>query len=153
VNNNPVRYNDPTGHRIDDGCDGESGGCTLSQSQKNQDAQDAAMAEAERAKYLCQTGNENYCPYVVLHPWETAFFVFGTIGSLASLEYLLFGGGLTGDAAVSLLARFGTHNAESSIVSLGGYGPGGYIEVAKAAGNGYTYFSLPNLVYKAAIEF
>ncbi len=61
TSNNPVRYTDPTGHRLDDGCSGESGGCTLSQRQKEIDAQNQAMAEAERDKYRCAAGNANYC--------------------------------------------------------------------------------------------
>ncbi|MBI4738406.1 hypothetical protein HY772_02385 [Candidatus Woesearchaeota archaeon] len=66
ANNNPVRYTDPSGHRVDDGCSGESGGCTLSEYQKWKDAQDQAMAEAARDKYRCAAGNYSYCSTVDL---------------------------------------------------------------------------------------
>jgi hypothetical protein len=46
---------------VDDGCSSEIGGCALSEYQKWKDAQDAAMAKAERDKYRCAAGNRNYC--------------------------------------------------------------------------------------------
>lgn len=61
VLNNPSRYTDPTGHRVDDGCGGDSGGCTLSQYQKDQDAQKLASLEKESKKRKCDAGNYDYC--------------------------------------------------------------------------------------------
>jgi RHS repeat-associated protein len=39
VNNNPLRYSDPSGHLVDDGCRGDKGGCSVTQYQKDLDAQ------------------------------------------------------------------------------------------------------------------
>jgi RHS repeat-associated protein len=59
VSNNPIRYNDPTGHMMDDGCRTE--GCSLTQYQKEQDAQKLALLEKESYKRKCKGGNKNYC--------------------------------------------------------------------------------------------
>ena len=59
VLNNPIRYTDPTGHRIDDGCRTE--GCNLTQYQKTLDAQKLAKLEKESQKRKCDGGNYNYC--------------------------------------------------------------------------------------------
>jgi len=108
-------------------------------------------AETERTQ--CEGGNKLHCSYAENHPFETATFVVSSLTFAGAADYIFFGGGLTGDSAVSLLTKLGTHNAESSIVSLGSYdslGEAGYIEVANAYNNQYTYFQLPKLVYKVA---
>lgn len=61
VNNNPVRYNDPAGHMITDGCSGDSEGCSITQYQKDLDAQKLALLQAEAAKRQCDAGNYSYC--------------------------------------------------------------------------------------------
>jgi RHS repeat-associated protein len=75
VNNNPVRYTDITGQRIDDGCQTE--GCSLTQYQKEQDAQKLALLENESNKRKCEAGNDAYCSTALRHPLETITFVGG----------------------------------------------------------------------------
>ena len=59
VNNNPLRYTDPTGHMLDDGCATE--GCNLTPLQKSIDAQKQKKHEAEAARRKCAKGNKNHC--------------------------------------------------------------------------------------------
>ena len=64
VRNNPVRYIDPSGHMIDDGC--KTDGCSLTQYQKEQNAQKLAILEKESQQRKCNSGNYNYCSTVEL---------------------------------------------------------------------------------------
>jgi len=65
TNNNPIRYNDPSGHMADDGChSGE--GCELKPRQKEIDAQKLASLEKESYKRKCDAGNYNFCSTVDL---------------------------------------------------------------------------------------
>jgi hypothetical protein len=59
VTNNPLRYTDPTGHMLDDGCRSE--GCNLTSLQKSIDAQKQKKHEEEAARRKCAKGNKNYC--------------------------------------------------------------------------------------------
>ena len=68
VTNRPVNFNDPTGHRLDDGC--STVGCSLSQSQKDQDAQKLALLEEENHKRKCRNGNKNYCVQMDEWAWD-----------------------------------------------------------------------------------
>ena len=66
--NNPLRYTDPTGHRVDDGC--STAGCSLSQYQKDQDAQKLALLEKESHQRKCRNGNKNYCVQMDEWAWD-----------------------------------------------------------------------------------
>ena len=61
VRNNPIRYNDPSGHRVDDGCLGDNGGCNLTSLQKGRDAQKLADITKESDDRKCAKGNRAYC--------------------------------------------------------------------------------------------
>jgi RHS repeat-associated protein len=70
VNNNPVRYNDPTGHMITDGCSGDREGCSITQYQKDLDAQKLAILEAQARARKCSSGNRDYCSGWDNWAWE-----------------------------------------------------------------------------------
>jgi RHS repeat-associated protein len=125
VNNSPIRYVDPSGHMPSDGCRGDSGGCTLSQSQKDRDAQDDAMADAERDKARCEAGDEKYCPntdelaevgiFVLSFLFEPADWFF-TISaclqgdcSVLSLVFMAIPGlnGREGDVVNAIVKKYG----------------------------------------------
>jgi RHS repeat-associated protein len=59
TSNNPARFADPTGHQIDDGCHTE--GCSLSEKQKNDDAQKLAILNSQTNRHKCENGNKAYC--------------------------------------------------------------------------------------------
>ena len=59
VTNRPVNFSDPTGHRLDDGC--STVGCSLSQFQKDQDAQKVAKLEKQSNRRKCWAGDEKKC--------------------------------------------------------------------------------------------
>jgi RHS repeat-associated protein len=65
--NNPLKYTDPSGHRVDDGC---STSCSLSQYQKDQDAQKLALLEKESHQRKCRNGNNNYCVQMDEWAWD-----------------------------------------------------------------------------------
>ena len=56
TNNNPVRYNDPTGHMVDEGDTRDDGGDYTSQDQFH----DAVLQE-QNEYIICESGNESYC--------------------------------------------------------------------------------------------
>jgi RHS repeat-associated protein len=116
VNNNPVRYNDPTGHMIDSGCETE--GCSLSQYQADMDAQKLALLEAEAAERECKAGNDAYCsPLTYAKMIATGERKIGWDASLVPWdEVTLDAIGLVGDLTVA------------------GEGPATYVEGAKLLG-------------------
>ncbi len=77
VRNNPIRYTDPTGHMVDDGCNTE--GC-------NRDIRDIAEENYRKERdynQRCQHGNGRNCPDYS----EIATFIVGNLG-LASADIL-----------------------------------------------------------------
>lgn len=56
TNNNSVRYNDPTGHMVDEGDTRDDGGDYTSQDQFH----DAVLQE-QNEYIICESGNESYC--------------------------------------------------------------------------------------------
>jgi len=87
VQNNPVRYSDPSGHMLWEGDDG------------GYNYRDNANDEYRRQRndvQTCQSGNANYCSYATLHPVETALFVGTSLGGSAALETFVLGGGAIG---------------------------------------------------------
>ncbi len=76
MNNNPVRYNDPTGHQATN----DDGGTQSTYDQTQYDRQRIAQ---ER----CQAGQKDYCSYAQNHPYETvAFAVIGLVGTAVLAE-------------------------------------------------------------------
>ena len=72
VNNDPIRYTDPTGHRIDDGCQTE--GCSLSVTQAAHDAQQLAKLNQKVYDRKCKAGNDAYCSTALKHPKDVILF-------------------------------------------------------------------------------
>ena len=92
VQNNPVRFSDPTGHRL---VENEFGG-NLTQYQKEQDDQKLNLLKKENEKRKCKAGNERYCSYAENHPVETvAFLTVGLVGG-PLVENFILGGGAAG---------------------------------------------------------
>jgi len=62
VNNNPLRYTDPSGHSPSEGC-GEEGRrvCHASDLEQATNAQKLATLQQEASNRNCAAGNENYC--------------------------------------------------------------------------------------------
>ncbi len=84
---NPVRFTDPTGHRVDDGCTNE--GCNLTQEIINQNAQNEALWLAKNEALKCQAGNTVHCPASTT---EIAGFVvtgLATLGLAPELPVLI----------------------------------------------------------------
>ena len=75
MNNNPVKYTDPSGHMISECGPSDCTGVTEQELQEN--AQREAILLAESQQYQCAAGNTEYCSYAVAHPVETAVFVTG----------------------------------------------------------------------------
>ena len=94
VNNSPLTYNDPTGHRIDDGCMTE--GCSLTQAQANEDAQKLVMLQNDADKRKCDAGNDAYCSTALKHPVEVGAFTLAGLVTAGTVDYALAGGGLAG---------------------------------------------------------
>jgi len=91
VVNNPLRYTDQTGHWVTE-CE-FSGGCgSVSQAQKDQDAQKLARLKSKSNDRKCTQGNDAYCSTAIKHPLETTLFVGGGLllagGAAASVSYL-----------------------------------------------------------------
>lgn len=78
--NNPVKYTDPSGHRVTPGCGDGRESCGASEREK-------AQAEYQRQRgngLKCQGGNKTYCSYAENHPVETVGY--GVTGlALASI--------------------------------------------------------------------
>jgi hypothetical protein len=91
VNNNPLRYTDPTGHRLDDGCrTGE--GCNVTTQTIIDDNRRASDFRNTTERNKCKAGNKNSCSYAENHPVETAAFLGGGLlfsgTTAASLSYM-----------------------------------------------------------------
>ena len=60
MGNNPINFNDPTGHvRDESGC--RTIGCSLSQKQKDEAAGNEAEIKKQSHERKCAAGNNNYC--------------------------------------------------------------------------------------------
>ncbi|MFZ3069971.1 MAG: RHS repeat-associated core domain-containing protein [Anaerolineaceae bacterium] len=79
VNNNPLKYTDPSGHRFDDGC--STAGCSYSAGDV---VEDIAMNEA----LYCQAGYTMYCSYAQNHPAETVSSVVGGLVIASTIEQI-----------------------------------------------------------------
>lgn len=62
VQNNPILFNDPTGHMLDEG---EGGGCN-DVMKCLKDKQDQVIHDKQEDKRKCNSGNDNYCSTVEL---------------------------------------------------------------------------------------
>jgi len=135
VNNNPVRYNDPSGHMVTQ----DDGGTKKSYEQTQYDRQRIAHEQ-------CEAGIESYCSYGEQHPVET--FGFGLTALIAAplVEAFVLEGGAAAtvdslyNALVAWLANYFSHNLDSLNVSLGNWAEGsGYTAVGE--NYGMTYLS------------
>ncbi len=133
VQNSPINYSDPTGHRIDDGCLTE--GCSLTQYQKDQDEQKLELLKKEHDKHKCKNGNENYCPTVDTHPVETVAFVATGLVAGPLAEQFFLGGGV--DVAFWRLVQGCIGSAACRWVTGMAGGVGGYQSVTTPYGSAY----------------
>ena len=97
VNNNPLRYTDPSGQMIDDGC--HTSGCSATLGDINRDL-------IMNARLSCGAGNEMHCSYAENHPVDTilsiviGLAVVGLAGG--AVEHI----GLTGSVVLQQQLRF-----------------------------------------------
>jgi len=112
MNNNPVRFNDPTGHMVDDGCNSES--CDLTNQDIIENLRREADWLAENENIKCASGEGNHCGASAA---EISLFLFGGMTVLsadiwvsASYSTLAeFFGGLCLDGDCSNEVRTGTN--------------------------------------------
>jgi RHS repeat-associated protein len=88
VLNNPLRYTDPTGHMIDDGCNTE--GCNLTPQQKEIDAGQLEELQQESNDRKCKKGKKAYCSG---NPVEIVAFTGTMLVGGVALEGFVLGGG------------------------------------------------------------
>jgi RHS repeat-associated protein len=122
VRYNPINHNDPTGHRVDDGCRSE--GC---------DPKEIAYAELKFAQEKCQSGNRSGCN----NPVEIA--VTGVVGlvGIAALGVVASGGIVVSSGTAGTAATVGG-TAEAVNTACGGDVCEGEIET----GEQYVYRAL-----------
>jgi hypothetical protein len=96
VTNNPLRYTDPTGHMLDDGCQSE--GCSLTPFQKAIDAQKQKKHEEEAARRKCAQGKKAHCSG---DPKEIALFVGTSLVGITAIETFVLGGGAASAAEMT----------------------------------------------------
>jgi len=102
LNNNPVRFNDPTGHMISCG-DGEVGAC-------GGDTPESIYFEKQQYESKCQNGNDNYCG----HPVKGIAFGLAGAGLAAAGAAFVGGSGITASvAAAATSSTFTTISAGS----------------------------------------
>jgi hypothetical protein len=130
--NNPARYIDPNGHRADDGC--ITLGCSLSQFQKDHDAQKLELLESKSRNHKCAEGNDAYCSTATEHPIEVITFTATMLIGGPALEKLFLGSGAAGTVD-AVLWRAGVSCLQSAVCRTV-FGMAG----GAGAGQGFTSF-------------
>ncbi len=105
VNNNPINFNDPSGHMMTQGCGDGKSACSPSAQIK---ADYEYFRQRTDAK-ACQAGNKTYCSYAENHPVETALFGlvgFGAVGLIpAAVESITVGSAITTGTTATTFAE------------------------------------------------
>ena len=142
MSNNPLRYTDPSGHKL---WEDDNGNYTQADAEYNRQRLDSLQ---------CQAGNETYCSYGELHPVETAAFVFGGLVGGTALEAFVMEGAVRWGAVqacvgisacrsvlVYVVALLSTKKPFGGQTVIGSYPE--YKNYATASGN--TYFDMGTL--------
>jgi RHS repeat-associated protein len=103
VHANPVRFTDPSGNRITEGC-GDLGldSCGGSAAEKDQDFLNAYKFQKTTSDNACKLGNKIYCSYAENHPVETVISGVGAIIGAAAAEAFILGGGAASITSATL---------------------------------------------------
>ena len=102
VNNNPIKYSDPTGHRI---WEGEGGNITAQTITitiiEDKRRENEFRQTTERNK--CKAGDKRYCSYAENHPVETVAFTATALVGGPLVEQFILGGGAAATADAVLI--------------------------------------------------
>jgi RHS repeat-associated protein len=141
VQNNPVRYTDPTGHRIVDGCSELAGGCSITQQTIDEDKRKENKFR-QRTEYLqCWGGEAGHCS-----GFDKAIIGLDNLDLGDGTIQIGFGGaaflgtGVRGDLA--LAADF-----KGNLAFLATGGGGGYSAAGFGTGPYLAVTNAPNVTY------
>jgi hypothetical protein len=134
--NNPLRYTDPTGHRIVDGCSELAGGCNVTQKVIDDDKRKENKFR-QRTEYLqCWAGDTKHCSGLdkAIIALDNLDLGDGTIQIGLGINGFI-GPGMRGDVAVAMdfkgnLALLATGGGGGYTAAGGGVGP--YLAVTNA---------------------
>jgi hypothetical protein len=142
VNNNPLRYTDPTGHRIVDGCSELAGGCSVTQRTIDEDKRKENKFR-QRTEYLqCWSGDTQHCSGLdkAIIGLDNLDLGDGTIQIGVGMNGFISGLGIRGDLSIAL-------DFKGNIALLGNGGGGGYIGAGGGIGTFLSITNAPSVDY------